>query len=154
MSAISEQVALTWQAGVLRVFDLAGLEGDLLFRNVDFEATIQGGERNGHFSWGLSASSNSLWVSEPYFGNYRAEEKAATGRLYEYTFGTSFPTGTVRDRAEAASTCLTGREVRGRFGQHVVTLDLDGDGHEDLVTTSVHSSSGAAHSGLVSVFFG
>lgn len=154
VSAISEQVGLQWQAGALRIFDLEGLEGDLEFRRVDFETTIQGNEKNGHFSWGLASSSNSLWVSEPYFGNFRGEEKASTGRIYEYKFGNSFPTGTIRDRAADADSCVTGKEVRGQFGRVVVALDLDADGQEDLATASFHSSSGSAHSGLVSVFFG
>ena len=154
VGSISEGVGRAWQAGALRVFDPSNLRGEILFRNVDFLTTIQGGERNGHFGWGLTVSPTSLWISEPLYGNYRADEEAGTGRIVEYPLGpSSFPRGIIRDRVGAAATCLSGAEPRARFGQHVVSLDLDGDGLQDLLVTSHHSSSGSPHSGVVSVFF-
>jgi len=120
---------------------------------VKIATTIQGGEQAGHFSWDLEVSSNSLWVSEPFYGNLLADEKASTGRIFEWKFGSEFPSGTIRDRVASSSTCVIGQERRTSFGYRVLTLDLNGDGLEDLVVTSPRSDDGAPSSGLVTIFY-
>jgi len=84
----------------------------------------------------------------------QTDEKASTGRIYEWKLGQDFPKGNIRDRVGSASTCVNGKEMRGSFGFEILTLDLNNDSVRDLVVTSLRSSSGSEHSGRVSVFFG
>jgi len=153
VSAISEKFVRDWQAGSVRVFDLTGLSGDLNFRDVKVITTIQGGEQAGHFSWDLETSSTSLWVSEPFYGNLRADEKASTGRIFEWKFGSNFPSGTIRDCVVSADTCIVGESRGGSFGNDILSLDLNADGMEDLVVASSHSDLGSPTSGEIVIFF-
>jgi len=153
VSALSEKFGLDWQAGSLRIFDLTGLRGDLNFRDVKVITTIQGGEHAAHFAWNLATSSNSLWVSEPFYGNLRADDRASTGRIFEWKYGSNFPSGTVRDYVTSSDSCVIGQENRASFGYKILALDLNADGVDDLVVTAPRSNIGSLNSGRVSIFF-
>ena len=133
--------------------DINGLSGDLTLDDVKVVTTIQGGDKGAQFGFDLLVTQTSLWVSEPAYGNLRLEQKAATGRVYEWKLGQDFPTRVVRDRVASSSRCFYGKEVRGRFGQVLGQGDFDADGLTDVVVTSSHSSSGAASAGRVNIFY-
>jgi len=154
VSSLADEDGRKWQAGSVQIFDLTGIKGNLEFEELIVVTTLLGEEQASHFSWNMATSSNSLWVSEPFYGNVRADEKASTGRVFEWKFGKDFPTGRVNNLLSTPTSCIVGQENRSSFGHKILTLDLNADGKEDLVISATHSDTGALNSGHVSIFFG
>ena len=75
---------------------------------------------------------------------------ANVGRVYIFAHGTLEETS-----VDSADTIITGETIGDRFGAQLSSGgDLDGDGLEDVVMTSVGDGTYAAHAGSVSVFLG
>ncbi|KAF9347870.1 Glycosylphosphatidylinositol specific phospholipase D1 [Mortierella sp. AD094] len=140
----------TWQAGVLRILDLNNVVAGTVSKLSDLPPSailgspLQGSQSVSQLSSALviseddSNAGHSIWVSEP-FANLE------DGRVLKWE--SSKDSSTIKR-------CFQGETgSRSRLGTQLLAADLDSDGKEDLVITSLHDSRYADLSGTVTIEF-
>ncbi|KAF9432822.1 Glycosylphosphatidylinositol specific phospholipase D1 [Entomortierella beljakovae] len=127
----------TWQAGVLRILDFSkivpGTVSNLsnISSSTIFGTPLHGSQSVSQLSTAFSILNNnssaghSIWVSEPYVNS-------EDGRVIKWEVNNQTSAITNCYQVEAGS--------KSRFGTRILSIDLDKDGKEDLVITSLHDS--------------
>ncbi|KAI1315675.1 Glycosylphosphatidylinositol specific phospholipase D1 [Mortierella claussenii] len=126
----------TWQAGVLRVLNVSAIPSGSDVKMSDLQAPVvvgsplQGSQKGSQLSYAIARSTDgkSVWVSEPF-------SDAEDGRVLRW------------DPSNGTTQCFHGEaQSRARFGSQLLSIDLDGDGKNDLIVTSWHDSRYADYS--------
>lgn len=120
-----------WQAGAIRLINMQYLKEDKKLSDEDMSlgrellALLRGSESASRLGSSLLWDSNekSLWASEPF-------TYWESGQIFKYSIGSSL----------VSEVCLVGRERQARFGNKMIKFDFNGDGKNDLVVNSEHSS--------------
>ncbi|KAF9959576.1 Glycosylphosphatidylinositol specific phospholipase D1 [Modicella reniformis] len=159
VGSVSESLADgtgTWQAGVLRIINVATIMNGTdiklsgLVPSIVVGSPLYGSQKTGQLSSAfavvskggggtVSGSSPYLWVSEPFVNG-------EDGRVIRWE--TSSGAGEIKQ-------CFHGEEhSRSRLGTQILSADINGDGREDLVVTASHDSRYAELSGTVMIRYG
>jgi hypothetical protein len=89
-----------------------------------------------------------LYISEPY---RQTSAGHASGAVYVWYGGNSFPHNTVWDCAKSASSAVEFNVAKSKFGSEIIAADVDGDGVSELVISAPRQTKTERYQGVVHV---
>jgi len=146
------------QAGTVIVFSMSKLSGAYTISQIDALTTLVSDQSFSHLGMvvGFSPITNengaqTLFVGEPYFDPSIFPSEADSGAAYLWKGGDVFPHGVTTNMQSSSSVCIQSTIGKSLTGYGGAMLDFNGDGIEDLVTTSPRDGTIVEYGGTVNI---